>query len=141
MAAEIGNYGVASADGITCAASRRFIIRDESPVASNWRAQERRDYLVANNIVAIRTSIRALTRRLVVRGCDAWVIATGSQIDEKALVDRAQSIPKMEGSDLVRVVTSQSAFDHTPEAPDQYDIQKAVRATRRLKIAAATTSA
>ena len=137
--AEIGNYGVASADVESRAPQvAGFIIRDESPVASNWRAQGTlRDYLVANNIVAISdVDTRALTRRLRSVGVMRGVIATGSQIDEKALVDRAQSIPKMEGSDLVRVVTSQSAFDYTPEAPDQYDIQKAVRATRRLKIAA-----
>src|SRR3954468_16289617 len=53
--AEIGNYGTSSED----VESRRpqvagFIIRDESPVASNWRSQGTlRDYLVANNIVAI----------------------------------------------------------------------------------------
>ena len=137
--AEIGNYGVASADVESRAPQvAGFIIRDESPVASNWRAQGTlRDYLIANNIVAISdVDTRALTRRLRSVGVMRGVIATGSQIDEKALVDRAQSIPKMEGSDLVRVVTSQSVFDYTPDAPDQYDIQKAVRATRRLKIAA-----
>src|SRR6478609_9074830 len=53
--AEIGNYGVAAGD----VESRKpqvagFVIRDESPVASNWRAQGTlRDYLVSNNIVAI----------------------------------------------------------------------------------------
>jgi Carbamoylphosphate synthase small subunit len=40
-----------------------FIIRDESPVASNWRAEMTlRDYLVANKIVAISTSIRVRSR-------------------------------------------------------------------------------
>src|ERR1700733_3687854 len=53
--AEIGNYGISPQD----VESRKpqvagFIIRDESPVASNWRsAGTLRDYLVANNIVAI----------------------------------------------------------------------------------------
>src|SRR6478735_4786620 len=53
--AEIGNYGVASAD----VESRKpqvagFIIRDESPVASNWRSSGTlRDYLAVNQIVAI----------------------------------------------------------------------------------------
>src|SRR5471030_2351326 len=53
--AEIGNYGVSAAD----VESRKphiagFIIRDESPMASNWRSESTlRDYLVANRIVAI----------------------------------------------------------------------------------------
>src|SRR5215471_885115 len=53
--AEIGNYGVAAED-IESRAPKvaGFVIRDESPVASNWRASGTlRDYLVANNIVGI----------------------------------------------------------------------------------------
>src|ERR1700710_3265638 len=52
---EIGNYGVSMAD----VESRTphvagFIIRDESPMASNWRSEMTlREYLVANKIVAI----------------------------------------------------------------------------------------
>src|SRR5918995_4873837 len=64
---EIGNYGVANDD----AESREpqvagFIIRDESPIASNWRSNGTlRDYLVRHNIVAISdVDTRALTRVL-----------------------------------------------------------------------------
>src|ERR1051326_5724350 len=64
---EIGNYGVTPAD----VESRTpqvagFIIRDESPVASSWRADSTlRDYRVTNGIVAIADiDTRALTRRL-----------------------------------------------------------------------------
>src|SRR6266540_7315755 len=52
---EIGNYGV-SPDDVESRAPQvaGFIIRDESPVASNWRAERTlRDYLVENRIVAI----------------------------------------------------------------------------------------
>ena len=137
--AEIGNYGVASRD----VESRQpqvagFVIRDESPVASNWRSQGTlRDYLVANNIVAISDiDTRELTRKLRSGGVMRGVVATGSQIDEKALVAKAQSIPKMEGSDLVRGVTSQAAFDWPAEDPEEFDIRTDRRAKRRLKIAA-----
>ena len=137
--AEIGNYGVASRD----VESRQpqiagFVIRDESPVASNWRAQGTlRDYLVANNIVAISDiDTRELTRKLRSGGVMRGVVATGSQIDEKALVAKAQSIRKMEGSDLVRGVTSQAAFDWPAEDPEEFDIRTDRRAKRRLKIAA-----
>ncbi len=137
--AEIGNYGVATKD----VESRKphaagFIIRDESPVSSNWRAQGTlRDYLVANNIVAISDiDTRELTRKLRSSGVMRGVVATGSQIDEQALIAKAQAIPKMEGSDLVKVVTSQTAFDWPAEDPDEYDIVPGRRASRRLKIAA-----
>src|SRR6188474_1612205 len=77
--AEIGNYGVTDQD----VESRKpqaagFIIRDESPVASNWRAGGTlRDYLIANNIVAISdVDTRALTRLLRSAGVMRGVIAT-----------------------------------------------------------------
>ena len=137
--AEIGNYGVASAD-VESRTPRvaGFVIRDESPVASNWRAQGTlREYLVANQIVAIAdVDTRELTRRLRSSGVMRGVVATGSQLDERALVDRARSIPQMEGSDLVRGVTSQTAFDWADEDPDEYDIKTEHRTTRRLRIAA-----
>src|SRR5258707_12652450 len=64
---EIGNYGVSAGDVESRAPQvAGFIIRDESPVASNWRSEMTlRDYLVANKIVAISDiDTRALTRQL-----------------------------------------------------------------------------
>src|ERR671912_1809232 len=63
-APEIGNYGVAMEDpesrGTQVAG---FIVREESPMASNWRSDGTlRDYLVRNGIVAISgIDTRALT--------------------------------------------------------------------------------
>ena len=136
---EIGNYGVSSED----VESRRpqvagFIIRDESPVASNWRAHGTlREYLIENRIVAISDiDTRALTRRLRSSGVMRGVIATGPALDPAALVDRAQAIPKMEGSDLVGSVTTDRVFDWPQEDPDAFGIPPARRAKTRLKIAA-----
>ena len=136
---EIGNYGVSSED----VESRKpqvagFIIRDESPVASNWRASGTlREYLIANAIVAISDiDTRALTRRLRSGGVMRGVVATGSGLDPAAFVERARSIPQMEGSDLVIGVTSDRAFDWPQEDPDQFGITPARRAKQRLKIAA-----
>jgi carbamoyl-phosphate synthase small subunit len=64
------------------------------------------------------------------------VIATGSALDPKALVDRANAIPKMEGSDLVRAVTTRKAFDWPDEDPTEFGVPPERRAKRRLKIAA-----
>ena len=137
--AEIGNYGVSAED----VESRKphvagFIIRDESPVASNWRAESTlREYLVANGIVAISDiDTRALTRQLRSGGVMRGVIATGDGLDPRALVERANAIPKMEGSDLVQHVTSDQAFDWPAEDPDEFGIVPDRRPKRRLKVAA-----
>jgi carbamoyl-phosphate synthase small subunit len=136
---EIGNYGVSPEDVESRAPQvAGFIIRDESPMASNWRAEMTlRDYLVANRIVAISDiDTRALTRQLRSGGVMRGVIATGNALDVQALVDRARAIPSMEGSDLVRGVTAQTAFDWPAEDPDEFGVAPERRPSRRLKIAA-----
>jgi carbamoyl-phosphate synthase small subunit len=136
---EIGNYGVSPEDVESRAPQvAGFIIRDESPMASNWRAEMTlRDYLVANRIVAISDiDTRALTRQLRSGGVMRGVIATGSALDVQALVDRARAIPSMEGSDLVRGVTAQTPFDWPAEDPDEFGVAPERRPSRRLKIAA-----
>jgi carbamoyl-phosphate synthase small subunit len=139
--AEIGNYGVSRDD----VESRKphvagFIIRDESPVASNWRADGTlRDYLVANRIVAISDiDTRALTRVLRSSGVMRGVIATGdvSPGNDEALVEKARSIPEMEGSDFVQQVTSDKVFDWREADPGEFGITPERRSSRRLKIAA-----
>src|SRR5262245_17928073 len=136
---EIGNYGVTGAD----VESRTphvagFIVRVESPLASNWRAEGTlREYLVAHRIVAIADiDTRALTRRLRSSGVMRGVIATGDALDPQELVARAQSIAKMEGSDLVRGVTTDRAFDWPQEDPGEFGIAPGRVAQRRLKVAA-----
>jgi carbamoyl-phosphate synthase small subunit len=136
---EIGNYGVSPEDVESRAPQvAGFIIRDESPMASNWRAEMTlREYLVANRIVAISDiDTRALTRQLRSGGVMRGVIATGNALDPQALVDRARAIPQMEGSDLVRGVTAPAAFDWPAEDPDEFGVTPERRPKRRLKIAA-----
>jgi carbamoyl-phosphate synthase small subunit len=138
-APQIGNYGVSPADKESRAPQvAGFIVRDESPVASNWRASGTlRDYLVANRIVAISDiDTRALTRRLRSSGVMRGVIVTGDAFDEAELVQRARAIPPMEGSDLVRDVTTPTAFDWPEEDPGEFGIPPARRTTRRRRIAA-----
>ena len=136
---EIGNYGVSVGDVESRAPQvAGFIIRDESPMASNWRSEMTlRDYLVANHIVAISDiDTRELTRRLRSGGVMRGVIVTGSSLDPNALVERARAIPKMEGSDLVSGVTSERVFDWPEEDPGEFGVVPARRSERRMKIAA-----
>jgi carbamoyl-phosphate synthase small subunit len=136
---EIGNYGVSEEDIESRAPQvAGFIVREESPIASNWRSERTlRDYLVANRIVAIADiDTRALTRKLRSGGVLRGVIATGGGLDPAALVEQAKAIPTMEGSDLVRDVTCATAFDWPREDPDTFGIQPARLAKTRLKIAA-----
>jgi len=110
---QIGNYGVAPDDvESTNPKVAGFVMREESPVASNWRASGTlRQYLIDNNIVAISDiDTRDLTRLLRSAGVMRGIIATG-EVDEAALVEKARTIPQMEGTDLVKDVTCERAFD------------------------------
>ena len=135
---QIGNYGISDEDeesrGVQAAG---FVIRDESPISSNWRADATlRDYLVARGIVAISdVDTRALTRVLRSTGVMRGVIATG-RTDPEALVERARGIPQMEGRDLVRGVTCEAPFDWTPGAPGEFARPPDRRARRPLRVAA-----
>jgi carbamoyl-phosphate synthase small subunit len=141
----IGNYGTASGDAESQAPRvAGFIVREASPVASNWRADSSlRDYLVRHNIVAIADiDTRALTRVLRSAGVMRGVIATG-QVDPDELVNKARAIPKMEGSDLVRGVTCDVPFDWRDMAATageadhrEFGIAPQRHSSRRLRVAA-----
>ena len=99
---QIGNYGVAEADVESVSPQvSGFVMREESPIASNWRASGTlATYLDAHGIVAIsEIDTRALTRRLRTVGVMRGVIGTGSVAPE-VLVSQAQSLPTMEGPSL-----------------------------------------
>ena len=75
----IGNYGVAAGDSESQAPRvAGFIMRESSPMASNWRANATlREYLVKHHIVAIADiDTRALTRTLRSSGVMRGVIGT-----------------------------------------------------------------
>ncbi len=113
---EIGNYGVSPADDESRGPQvAGVVLREVSPVASNWRAEETlQARLRSTHVVAIAgVDTRALTRRLRSAGVMRGVITTGeASID--ALVERARSLPSMAGSDLVREVTCDAPFDWPP---------------------------
>ena len=124
-APHIGNYGVASGDAESQGPHvAGFVMREASPVASNWRADGTlRDYLVRHNIVAIADiDTRALTRVLRSAGVMRGIIATGT-VDPGELVEKARAIPRMEGSDLVQGVTCAHAFEWRNRSGDTGDAE------------------
>src|SRR5215207_9782626 len=139
-APEMGNYGVSAEDtesrGTQVAG---FIVREESPIASNWRSDSTlRDYLIKNKIVAISNiDTRALVRVLRSAGVMRGIIATGD-VDPRALVDRAQGLPSMAGSDLVLGVTCARPFDWQPATSpeDEFAPPARRRQGRHLRVAA-----
>ena len=142
-APQIGNYGVTATDvesGTPQVAG--FVIRDQSPVASNWRSQGTlKDYLTASHIVAIADiDTRALTRKLRSAGVMRGVIATGAH-DPQELVERARAVVQMEGSDLVKDVTCAAPYDYTLSLADavsaaSFAITPERQASRPFKVAA-----
>ena len=90
-----------------------FIVRESSPVASNWRADcTLRDYLVAQRHRRHRghRHARADAQAAVGRR-HARRSSRPARVDPAALVERAQAIPQMEGADLVQEVTCEAAYD------------------------------
>ena len=143
-APQIGNYGIAAADhesgGPRVAG---FIVRDLSPIASNWRSQSTlRDYLTKHGIVAIGDiDTRALTKKLRSGGVMRGVIATGASLDPDQLVAQARNAPMMEGADLVKDVTCAEAYDFNVSLADAvaeatYGVTPLKRAARQLRVAA-----
>ena len=139
---QIGNYGVAVEDDESQAPQvAGFVVREESPIASNWRASGTlRSYLETHGIVAISgIDTRALTRVLRTAGVMRGVIGTGAVTPEE-LIEAARQAPKMEGSDLVRDVTCAEPFEWTEDDgdgdADEFALRPVRRATRPLRIAA-----
>ncbi len=110
---QIGNYGTNAADN---EATKPFIeglvVREFSPVSSNWRSQQVTDeYLERYNVPAIsEIDTRALVRHLRTHGVMRGVIST-VESDADVLVQKARSIRKMDGTDLAKVVSTKSMYE------------------------------
>jgi carbamoyl-phosphate synthase small subunit len=109
---EIGNYGTNPED---IEANRPYIeglvVREFSRVASNWRSQEvAEEYLERFKIPVISDiDSRALVRHLRDHGVMRGVISS-LETDTEKLVAKARAIPKMDGTDLAKVVTTKQRY-------------------------------
>ena len=116
----IGNYGVNDED----IESRRpwvegFVMRELSPVASNFRSQEPLDaYLKRHGVVALDgVDTRALTLTLRQQGSMRCGIST-AEPDPKKLLARVRSAPDILGIDLVQEVTCKESYEWPLEPPE-----------------------
>jgi carbamoyl-phosphate synthase small subunit len=110
---QIGNYGANEADNES---HRPFIeglvVRDFSPLASNWRSQQAAERFLASSGVPVASGIdtRALVRRLRSRGVMRGALS-GRGGDPQALVEMARGWPSMAGLDLATKVTTPKPYE------------------------------
>jgi carbamoyl-phosphate synthase small subunit len=120
---QIGNYGTNSADN---EAAKPYIeglvAREFSPVSSNWRSEQvADDYLERHNVPVISDiDTRALVRHLRTHGVMRGVISS-METDADALVAKARSIRKMDGTDLAKVVSTKSIYEWDCEDPRNHN--------------------
>ena len=109
---EIGNYGVNSQDVESWRPhAAGFVIRELSPVVSNWRAElSLGEYLANNGIPGIEgIDTRALTKKLRIGGALKGLISTEEMTAAQAL-DGARQWPGLVGVDYVKEVTHRQPF-------------------------------
>jgi carbamoyl-phosphate synthase small subunit len=109
---QIGNYGTNQADNESARPYiEGLIVREFSPISSNWRSEQVTDEYMERYSVPVLAEIdtRALVRHLRTHGVMRGVIST-TETDPAVLVHKANSIRKMDGTDLARVVSTKSSY-------------------------------
>ena len=114
----IGNVGVNTEDE-ECASifSSGLVIRDLSPIASNFRSHQPLDvYLKERNVIGIAdVDTRALTAVLREKGAQSGCIMAGV-IDEVEAIAKARAFSGLKGVDLAKEVTTAEPYHWTEGA-------------------------
>ena len=123
----IGNYGVNSVDVESWQPHvAGFVVRELSPVVSNWRADfSLAEYLEKNSVPGIQgLDTRELTKKIRVRGALNGFISTEDISDAEA-VKRAKEFVFL-GVDYVKEVTHKKAFrwDEKDEQSGAFDLER-----------------
>ncbi len=114
----IGHYGVNDEDMESGKShARGMIVREYSPVVSNWRATGTlEDFLKEKGIIGLAgIDTRSLTRRLRNKGTMAGIIAT--EEDPAHLFAELKETPVLEGTDYVKEVTASSRYELPGNGP------------------------
>jgi carbamoyl-phosphate synthase small subunit len=111
---QIGNYGSNDADSESAKPYiEGLVVREFSPLASNWRSGETAQQFLTDAGVPVITGIdtRGLVRHLRSRGVMRGVLSAGDALeDKKQLVQKARNSPSMAGLDLATVVSTKKAY-------------------------------
>lgn len=100
-----------------------FIVREISPVVSNWRANETlHSYLERHGIPGIsEVDTRALTRRLRDKGVLHAALCTDGTHSAAELLTMARTWQGLDGRDLVREVTCQETYNWVDGTKVEWD--------------------
>jgi carbamoyl-phosphate synthase small subunit len=112
---QIGNYGTSSADNESNGPYiEGLVVREFSPIASNWRSDAGADAFLTRAGVPIVSDLdtRALVRHLRTRGVMRGVLST-LEPDGQKLVEKARQIPTMAGLDLASRVSTRHSYQWT----------------------------
>lgn len=123
-APQIGNYGVTSEDEESDGPKvRGFVVREISPVVSNWRArQSLPEYLERHGIPGLSgIDTRALTKRLRVAGVLKACLSTEPISDAEA-VRRAREWQGLVGVDFVSEVTCKKPYRWEESAQSPFTV-------------------
>ena len=110
----IGNCGVNETDAESWRAHLAgFVVRELSPMASNWRAQRSLgEYLAEQGVPGLQgVDTRALTKKLRVAGAMKGCLVCGESETETDALERAVAWKGLIGVDYVREVTHAKAFE------------------------------
>jgi carbamoyl-phosphate synthase small subunit len=116
---QIGNYGTNQADNEAAKPYiEGLIVREFSAISSNWRSEQVTDEYMERYSVPVLGEIdtRALVRHLRTHGVMRGVISTETS-DADALVKKARSIRKMDGTDLAKVVSTKASYSFDASDP------------------------
>jgi carbamoyl-phosphate synthase small subunit len=112
---QIGNYGANRFDSESANPFiEGLVVREFSPITSNWRAEDRADTFLAKHGIPVIAEVdtRKLVRHLRERGAMRGIIATGN-VETAELVERARRSPSMQGLNLVEKVSTNKAYSWT----------------------------
>jgi carbamoyl-phosphate synthase small subunit len=109
---QIGNYGVNEEDVESDRVQvNGLVIKELSPIYSNWRAKKSLDeYLKENQVLGIwGIDTRALVKRIREKGAIKGIIST-VDLDPKSLVQKAKSYADISELDLVQEVATKEIY-------------------------------
>src|SRR5581483_2953597 len=88
-----------------------LVVREFSRISSNWRSQEVADAYLEKYKIPVISDIdsRAVVRHLRINGSLRGVISS-LETDAEKLVAKARAIPKMNGQDLAKVVSTKQRY-------------------------------